>query len=194
MVVESGCGTVAQTDASGLTHSIFNNKTRNPPDKRHLTMVLDCAATARISVSLQKAEHTLQYYHNWTEFDDQIRNVYVVVQKLASTLRVLKIALEQDLDRSDPNNTLDSLWSSKRVTAPLLEQLTLLKFDQTRNYSKRPSLIPQAFEDRDALILSFRKRMRKRLYSSVSDIQNIAMSLVRDLDLYTPHASSSSFN
>ncbi|EPE25881.1 hypothetical protein GLAREA_01793 [Glarea lozoyensis ATCC 20868] len=146
-------------------------------------MVLNRAAIARISTSLQKAETILEYYHDWTEFDDQIEKVYDVVQKLASTLRVIRIALLQSWHQFDPNTTLDSLWSSRRVTAPLLAQLAILKSTVTSQDSKRPSLIPRAFHNRNVLILSYRTRMRKRLYESVSEIQNFTVDFAKDLDL-----------
>jgi hypothetical protein len=146
-------------------------------------MVLDGAAAARISASLQQTEHTLDQYQDGAEFDDQIANVCIIIQKLATTLRVLRIALLQDLDPSDPGNTLDSLRSSNRVTAPLLEQLEFLKSSQISHPPKRSNLFPPAFEHQDALVLTFRKRMRINLFSSVSEIQDVTRALVRDINL-----------
>jgi hypothetical protein len=146
-------------------------------------MVLDGAAAARISASLTQTENTLEQYQNGAEFDDQISNVCIVIQKLATTLRVLRIALLQDLDPSAADDTLESLHSSNRVTAPLLEQLDFLRSSHNSHRSKRDSLFPPTFEDQDALILSFRKRMRINLYGSVSEIQDVTKALVRDINL-----------
>jgi hypothetical protein len=168
---------------SASSYFAWDDKTYDISSERGVTMVLDGAAAARISALLQQTENTLEQYQDGAIFDDQIANVCLVIHKLATTLRVLKIALLQDLDLSDPDNTLDSLHSSTRVTAPLLEQLDFLRSSQISHRPKRTSLFPPAFEDQDAMILTFRKRMRINLYGSVSEIQDVTRALVKDINL-----------